>query len=183
MNDDKNIIIDVNLTRGLTVILVVGLLVLALLGYLVFGHEEAAASSPKTTSQGSAGMRQFYLSSLNSYDGSNADTAFATGYHFASLWEILDPSNLKYNTVLGFTRLDSGSGPPTVAGWVRTGYWSNNSPNIAGQANCNTWTTTSDYGTSAGLVSNWNAGTEDMHVWEVFSPECSGTGRVWCVED
>jgi hypothetical protein len=160
-----------------------GLLTLVLLGYLVFGYEEASASNPNIISQGSTGMRQFYLSYLNIYNGANADTACATDYHFASLWEILDPSNLKYNTTLGYTLPDSGSGPPTRAGWVRTGYSSYNSPSIAGQANCSAWTTTSGYGTSAGLVSDWNAGTEDMHVWEVFSPECSGTGRVWCLED
>jgi hypothetical protein len=183
MNGEKIIIIDVNLTRGLAVVLVVGLLAIALLGYLTFGHEEAAASSPKTTSQGSAGMRQFYLSYLNIYNGSNADTACATDYHFASLWEILDPSNLKYNTVLGYTQGDSGQGPPSVVGWVRTGNYSHNSTSTAGGANCSAWTTTSGYGTSAGLVSNWLAGTEDVYVWEVFSALCAGTGRVWCVED
>ncbi|GAF99940.1 unnamed protein product, partial [marine sediment metagenome] len=45
MNDEKIILIDVNLTRGLAVVLVVGLLTIALLGYLAFGHEEAAASN------------------------------------------------------------------------------------------------------------------------------------------
>jgi hypothetical protein len=45
----------------------------------------------------------------------------------ASMWEISDPSNLRYDTQLGVTTADSGFGPPAgtsfVAffGWVRTG--------------------------------------------------------------
>jgi hypothetical protein len=43
------------------------------------------------------------------------------GYHTASIWEVLDPSNLRYDTTQGFMEADSGSGPPTASGWIRTG--------------------------------------------------------------
>ena len=58
--------------------------------------------------------RKFYLTQTG-FTGSQALTACANGYHMASLWEILDPSNLRYNTTLGFTTQDSGFGPPSIA--------------------------------------------------------------------
>ena len=39
----------------------------------------------------------------------------------ASLGEIHDTSNLRYDTDLGLTLADSGFGPPIVFGWIRTG--------------------------------------------------------------
>jgi hypothetical protein len=74
-------------------------------------------------------MRQYYLTTT-SYNGAEPDGSdgngtgvCADGYHFASLWEILDPASLKYNPSLGYVRDDSGQGPPTyLAGWIRTGY-------------------------------------------------------------
>jgi hypothetical protein len=98
------------------------------------------------------------------------------------LWEIMDPSNLKYNTDLGRTRDDSGQGPPSSGSWVRTGYSSDNSSGIIGQANCNAWTTTAGGGTQAYLRSNWAAG-QDIHVWSVGDEGCVAEDSVWCVED
>jgi hypothetical protein len=101
----------------------------------------------------------------------------------ASLWEILDPSHLKYNTALGYTSDDSGEGPPTwLAGWVCTGYGNYNS-NTAGMANCNAWSTTSGYGTNVALSHTWTAGWENIHVWIAGTSSCSLTSQVWCVED
>ena len=187
MNDEKIIIIDVNLTRGLAVVLIVGLLTIALLSYLAFGHEEAAASSPRTVSQGSAGIRQYYLTP-NRHTPTEALNICSNGYHFASLWEILDTSNLKYNTVLGLTSDDSGSGPTTLTGngWVRTGYDSNSSTTSSpGQANCEAWTNTSGsaYGSVAYLNVSWRDYEPHMHVWLVDAAYCDHVWHVWCVED
>jgi hypothetical protein len=56
------------------------------------------------------------------FDGNETLTACAKGYHMASIWEILDTSNLSYNTDLGVIVDDSGSGPPNaIEGWIRTG--------------------------------------------------------------
>jgi len=135
MQDEKTIVIDINLTRGLVVLLALALLVAALLGYLAWGQRDAAASgsqAPLDHAQAkplaaSSGLRGYYLTQ-STYQGNETLTACASGYHFASLWEILDPSNLKYDTDLGMVRDDSGQGPPSyVEGWVRTGYYSSTS--------------------------------------------------------
>jgi hypothetical protein len=190
MRDEKTIVIDINLNRGLVALLVLALLMAAFLGYLAWGQREAAASGPQAPLAASSGMRQYYLTTT-SYNGADADGTdgngagvCAEGYHFASLWEILDPSNLKYNTDLGYTWEDSGQGPPTsTLGWVRTGYGSSTS-STAGQGNCNAWTSSesSHYGTRAFLPPSWTA-VQDIHVWTVWTFGCDFGFQVWCVED
>lgn len=183
---EQTLVINVNLTRGLVALLAAALLTVAFLGYMAWGQGEAAAASPQAPAAASTDMRQYYLTK-DSYDGDQADGTdgngagvCASGYHFASLWEILDPSNLKYNTTLGWTRDDSGAGPATYDGWVRTGYNSYNS-DTAGRANCNVWSTTSGYGTRVRLTNDWTV--QHVHVWFVGTTGCSSTRYVWCVED
>jgi hypothetical protein len=166
----------------LALLLTLALLVTVFLGYLAWGQEKAIASSPQAPLAPFPGMRQYYLTK-GLYGGANASTACASGYHMASLWEILDPSELEYNTDLGSTTDDSGAGPPASGGWVRTGY-SNDNGTTAGQANCSVWSTTSGNGTTALLPSDWAGGVADIHVWDVYGTgSCSSVGRVWCVED
>jgi hypothetical protein len=112
-------------------------------------------------------------------------TACASGYHAAALWEIADPSNLKYNTTLGATSPDSGSGPTTeYFGWVRSGY-ANDTTNTPGHANCNGLTVngSSNYGTLAKLLDNWTVGTEDLGPWELSTYPCYLSAAVWCIQD
>src|SRR5262245_7913813 len=45
---------------------------------------------------------RFYLST-DTFDGAHALAACSQGFHMASLWEIFDPTNLKYDTTLGQT--------------------------------------------------------------------------------
>ena len=194
---------------GLVALLALALLVVALLGYLVWNQDEVAASSPQASLDhardrpfdraqdrplaSSAGLRGYYLTQLW-YNGADADGTdgngagvCADGYHFASLWEILDPSNLKYDTDLGMVRDDSGQGPPTFpyfGGWVRTGYNSGTS-STPGLGNCSAWTSSDsgDYGTTAYLPNDWTAG-QDIHIWEVDTTTCDNILlRVWCVAD
>ena len=86
----------------------------ALVGSLVLGGTIAAliplVSSGQDKQLKRDSRRSFYLTQTE-HTGSQALTACAEDYHMASLWEILDPSNLRYNTELGYTRADSGSGP------------------------------------------------------------------------
>jgi hypothetical protein len=135
-------------------------------------------------------MRQYYLSQTQVV-GSAALQACATGYHMASLWEIHEPSNLKYNTKLGVTTTDSGFGPPTYdngmyLGWVRTGYRSYN-PDTPGEGNCDAWTSTDGWGTTVFLPSSWsgNAPSFDISPW--WNPNsgtsCSSQQSVWCVQN
>jgi hypothetical protein len=192
---------------GLVALVASALLVAALLGYLAWGQREAAASSPEVSFDrasfgfaqdeplaASAGLRGYYLTQ-GTYDGADADGTdgngagvCAEGYHFASLWEILDPSNLKYNTDLGMVRDDSGQGPPTLpflGGWVRTGFGRSGS-STPGVGNCDGWDSSSDsdWGTLARLPSYWTAG-QDIHVWQVDTVTCNTDVlvRVWCVAD
>jgi hypothetical protein len=177
----QTVIVNVNLTRGLVTLLTLAMLTVAFLGYLVWGHEEVAASSPQAPLAASIGAREYYLTA-STYSSTSATTACDSGYHMASLWEILNPSGLEYNTTLGTTRADSGSGPPSFLGWARTGYSSNNDGS-AGQANCSAWSTTAGNGTAVRLPQIWDTDLEDMHVWQVQLTACTSVARVWCIED
>lgn len=126
---------------------------------------------------------QYYLTK-DTYPGDQALAACALGFHMASLWEILDTSNLRYNARLGHTRRDSGYGPPTMSGWIRTGY-SSGSTGSPGTSNCHAWTSGSgsDVGSYVFLPASWEAGIEDVHGWAVATAVCSLEIRVWCVGD
>ena len=166
----------------LAALLLLPVLVMTILGYLAGAEREVSASGRQTAPAGAGGVREYYLTTTT-YNGANASTACAAGYHMASMWEILDPSSLRYNSVLGHARDDSGAGPPIDRGWVRTGYMSNNE-NYAGRANCSAWTTTAGYGTTAILPNQWRADWEDLLAWNVYTWLCnSTTARVWCVAD
>jgi hypothetical protein len=183
---EKILLIDINLTRGLTLVLVAILLLAVALSYLAWGHQEASASYSEMPNS-SAGLRLYYLTQSTN-DGLEAPNACAGGYHFASLWEILDPSNLKYNTILGYTRDDHGQGPPSMMeGWVRTG-WNGQTTNYPGAANCNAWTSNNpgDFGTVANLDYDWDSYRGTVNVWMVNTAPCGdtlGENHVWCVED
>ena len=127
--------------------------------------------------------RKFYLTK-NEYNGAQALTACAAGYHMASLWEIHDPSNLRYDTELGFTLADSGSGPPFAGGWVRTG-WIADVSNNPGTGNCNAWTSASSshQGTGVGLSINWSSPSSVISPRQTATVRCDGAVRVWCVQD
>jgi hypothetical protein len=167
----------------LAALLALALLTAASLGYLAWEQSLAAAAEAQVSAPLSGGPHQFYLTRGN-YDGDEALMACAEGYHFASLWEIMDLSALRYNTDLGKSRDDSGQGPPAQHGWVRTGY-AGNSAGIAGRGNCNGWTSDlfADSGTYVFLPSDWTGGEEDLMGWAVASAACSGIQPVWCVED
>lgn len=180
MHTEKTIVIDIKLTKGLAWILLAIVALSALLLYLALGGEPAQASVQAQ----STSLRQYYLTTTG-VRGIQPLTACASGYHFASLWEIADPSNLQYNTSLGHTTADSGQGPPTGAyGWVRTGSYGN-TLSTAGLGNCDTWSSLhpSYYGTRAILPDLWTSSTEDVGVWEVTTDTCDDYNLVWCIED
>lgn len=129
-------------------------------------------------------QREFYLS-VAPLAAKSATQACAAGYHFASLWEVADVSKLKYNTELGYKTADSGSGPPTVAGWIRTGGDDANSSQIAGTTNCNLWTSSdkSAFGSVAGLATAWESNAGVVSFWDPGVSACSVQRRVWCVEN
>jgi hypothetical protein len=108
----------------------------------------------------------------------------------ASLWEILQPSNLRYDSSLGFTRADAGAGPPAgTSGWIRTGYDSFNSlgqTNTAGAANCLAYTTTAGLGSMVFLSTQWqlsSAPSPTVSPWIASAIACNVAYHVWCVQD
>jgi hypothetical protein len=166
----------------------------AFAGLLVLAGLFAALMPSASRGQGNVappfGARKFYLTKT-AYDGDHALSACAEGYHMASLWEIFDTSNLRYDTQLGHSRDDSGFGPPSNAvGWIRTGGASFSGP-AAGAANCNAWTSASDtdFGTAVLLTQFWGVNrveetiTTPVTPWVGVAAKCSFSSRVWCVQD
>ena len=131
--------------------------------------------------------RKFYLT-RTIHDGNEALTACAAGYHMASLWEIFDPTQLRYDTSLGFVLADSGSGPPSGYGYVRTGLEAVFVSNTFGTPpNCRAWTSDNGAlheGTAVSLTSVWlNQAGSALSPWQASVTVCSDPARVWCVAD
>jgi hypothetical protein len=181
MSRDKSFVLELNLTGRHLAFLLVTLLLASIALRLATDYDSAAANPELVT-----GQRRFYITDL-AHQPNQALTACDAGYHFASLWEIIDPSSLQYDTILGQTTLDSGDGPPTTLGlgWVRTGYNFADVTTAVGHANCNLWASNSnnDYGTVAVLPQIWTSGAQDLNVWDVDVRTCNFTLGVWCVED
>jgi hypothetical protein len=140
-------------------------------------------NSPNVTPQ--LVPRKFYLTRTE-HTGSEALSACAAGYHMASLWEIHDPTYLRYDSALGYTKADTGSGPPAGAGahgWVRTGGSDHNGP-FPGSGNCLAWTSTAGSGTVVSLSDLWNnPELSKIDPWTPNVGSCSVDERVWCVQD
>lgn len=130
------------------------------------------------------GLPKFYLTNTG-HNGRQALSACAAGYHMASLWEIFDPSNLRYDTELGSTLEDSGSGPPNFVGWIRTASVGNSNSSHPGLANCQAWTSDSitDRGTAVSLDGFWDSAATSVSPWRAATSQCSVTLQVWCVQD
>lgn len=134
--------------------------------------------------------RRFYLTQTT-HDGSQALTACAAGFHTASMWEVHDPTSLLYDTTLGRTREDSGSGPPRDIGWIRTGNDNDAEGGKVGASNCDGWNTTDDNsgGTAAllggpsGTDIDWTQPASIVAPWTGQGLSCNSIVRVWCVED
>ena len=163
-----------------TDLVLASLAITAILGGMVGGlvwHPDQAVAS---TAQAEQTTRVEYYLTQEQYPGDQVPSACGLGFHTASLWEILDTTNLRYNTRLGYTRRDSGYGPPTTGGWVRTGHASD-STDLAGEGNCEDWTSISGYGSWVYLPGNWEAGYETLMGWAVGTRACSEPLQVWCV--
>ena len=164
--------------------------VIALVGIFVLIVVLTALLPLVSQGQGKSGKgpRRFYLTQTIA-NGGQPLTACADGYHMASLWEMHDPSNLEYETSLGFTKADSGFGPPTgsnARGWVRTGFEASTTA-IAGQGNCNAWTVDVSSGDLAGttvsFTFNWDDPAVAVSPWQSSLLACGSSARVWCVQD
>jgi hypothetical protein len=160
---------------------------------LTLNRVRATVPGSASSTSATLGVRQFYLTK-SAHNGVQAPTACVKGYHFASIWELADPSALEYNVNLGRTASDGGAGPPTqltgfgysipARGWVRTGYASHTG-GTAGRGNCEAWSSDSDshWGTVANLPSDWLGGEQDAGLWNADVRACNTFNRVWCVQD
>ena len=142
------------------------------------------------------GRKRYYLTTTQ-FNGSEAANPgnCGPGFHFASLWEIFDPTLLVYDTARGETRDDQGSGPPAGAsGWIRTGYSSQTNPAEPGKANCDSWATAdfTRFGTMVRLGINtlppnpnlWDEpGQSSIFPWIGLTERCDRAPKIWCVED
>ena len=157
---------------------------LVLIGFLLLGATKAGTVSDR---QGPPERPRYFYMTQSLHNGAQALSACAAGYHMASMWEIYDPSNLRYETRLGRTQDDSGFGPPTtvVEGWIRTGYVAKADANIPGRVNCNAWTSSNfeDSGTLVHFSQSWDAGGPGVVSWVPVSLTCSVGRPVWCVQD
>jgi hypothetical protein len=128
--------------------------------------------------------RKFYVT-VDLFDGAQAPAACAPGYHMASLWEILDPTGLRYDTTRGYTQADAGSGPPVSEGWLRTGMPPRATSAGAGENNCNAYTSSSadHLGSVARFEEDWEFDGPVVSPWLGRGASCSTPSRVWCVQD
>jgi hypothetical protein len=156
---------------------------------LLAGSVVASDNPPRVQEEPTAllaadGGRHFYLTDAN-FATDNALTACADGYHTASLWEILDVSNMvyDYDHPDAHVKDDSGRGPPSFwYGWVRTGQDASGSA-TAGSGNCNNWTSTSSANSTVAvrLSRTWETAPGDIGPWDATSFTCNFSGPVWCV--
>jgi hypothetical protein len=193
--EESDINITINFSILTVTILTAVLLTAAGAGYLVWDKSTATAAGPQAAqviTASSQSLRRFYRSAT-AYYPNEAPQACGQGYHFASMWELLDPSNLDYAGEhpdawsgplydLGEGPVTGGDGYPLMA-YVRTGYNADTSGN-PGQANCNNWTSDAaeHYGTIVGLTMEWGV-KEDLFVWDVAVNSCNIRTGVWCIED
>ena len=150
------------------------------------GGAAATAGAVGAQSATAGGGRQFYLTATN-YDADEALTACGPGTHMASLWEILDVSNLVYDGdhADAYVQDDSGEGPPSRwNGWIRTGR-NGSASATAGTGNCLTWTSMDggDQGTAVRLIGAWETPPGEIGTWDAGAYACSLSGPVWCVGD
>jgi hypothetical protein len=118
---------------------------------------------------------KFYYLTEGVYQGDEVLEACADGYHLASVWELLDVSDLTYNRHLGISTPDSGYGPPAGyhPGWLRRGDLADN---------CEGWSSIEPE--TMGLV-GWldYSDLETGNGWVRQPIDCGDTAHVWCVSD
>ena len=181
--------ITVRLKSGRVAGVLLACLILGILTYFSAGvplSTARAQQAPQSTFTVNTSGRHFYLTQKN-YFANTALTACGSGYHMASLWEILDVSYMTYdyNKSAAYVQNDSGYGPPSNwNGWIHTGY-SSSAVNVSGQGNCLSWTSTSggDDGTIAKLSHTWVINPGTIAPWITSAFTCGGIAPVWCVGD
>ena len=127
------------------------------------------------------------------------------GYHFASLYEMLDPSSFTYDPYYGgaeaYRDQDINQPPTNSWAWIRTGFpWSSGpsssgSIGDAGLRNCDGYTLAGfdDWGTIVALNPCWEEdadcsmgtfwGNAVAPWWLTDVSRCSSEYPIWCIEE
>ncbi|MDJ0788545.1 MAG: hypothetical protein QNK05_17195 [Myxococcota bacterium] len=128
------------------------------------------------------GRRRFYLTP-SEHTGQTAPFACTNGFHMASLPELLASDSLSYDTGLGVSGEDTGSGTPrgfSFAGWARSGV---DTSSLA----CDAFTSNSGQGPLVYLSVEETVEIPGLMqiepVWTFIDGTCSNPSKVWCVED
>jgi hypothetical protein len=140
--------------------------------------------------KGSSDSRRAYYLTQTLQDAAAAPYACAPGFHMASLSEIFDPTNLRYDTSLGvFTDEPAAGIPPVRFGWIRVGIivpepYQNDTP---GRASCNHYTSSDPdlNGTVVAFDDDWAQWSTPNRIspWQATIRACSVSQRTWCVQD
>lgn len=161
--------------RNFVVVTIAGALVLVLGSLLT--QRVSAVNKPT--------LRAFYLTKTR-HTGDQALIVCAAGFHMASMWDVVDPSNLRYDDTLGFQHpnQDSSGAPSGIQGWMATGT-EPVAAGLPGETNCSAWTSSSDdlLGTAASLELVWNSTATAVSPWHALTLTCNRPERVWCLED
>jgi hypothetical protein len=133
-----------------------------------------------------AERRRYYLTP-NQLQGNHGANDCAFGFHMASIFELLDLSDLEYDRTRGYLLNDIGSGPPEAQGWARPGTNGGATTSCStGQINSPPWSSNS--ATSDGVVvtpiwGSFATSTDSTPRWRSQVMQCDDAFRVWCVED
>jgi hypothetical protein len=164
-------------------LMTVSIAIVAAAGLMLAGSlmtSPSSAAGPKNKDS----RRAYYLS-RDAVAGGQALAVCLPGFHMASLYEIFHPSNLRYDTTLGVTLGDAGSGPLRTFGWIRTGSIAQSTTtSVPGNANCNAWQSSSPSinGSLVGL-DDWANAARSINPWRGTAASCQSIVSVWCVED
>jgi hypothetical protein len=190
---DREINISLRFERRWYLVALISIFLLLVISLVSQGWQQqgAAAANELADTLTMAQWPRLYYLTMSNYDGAAADGTdgngagvCASGYHFASFWELQDLSNSRYDIAHGVGRGDSHLGPPSgYLGWVRTGNDSSGDA-VAGEANCSTWSEPGESfnGTAIQLPTDWSMGVSRIP-WQAEARACSSDLPVWCLAD
>jgi len=124
-------------------------------------------------------QRRFYITK-ETHRGNTVLAACASGFHTASHTELQNLASYVYDSVLGTTKEDSGSGAPVnFTGWIRTG-----EGGVSASNNCSDWTFGGVLGSGPTMhINSMSSQSAGLALYEYSTDICAAFRHsVWCVE-
>lgn len=153
--------------------------------FAISGGRPSGGNSCDDGSCSTDGRRRYYLTTT-AYTGGHGTNVCDFGFHMAAMFELLDVSNLAYDTTRGVAAADSGAGPPARRGWVRTGEFTFLGSSACGASSTDPWTSSlsNESGTTAfPFLAVAGIGADGAPRWLTEVVSCDDAESVWCVED